>query len=161
LTIVNRPFPIDNSSGACTPAASHPANASSGTLTAEEWQDNLFRLSNPVSAVSSALRSLCALLFHGFPCPAFPLRFLCSPSSPADDFASTLGVELFARFPELSLKISDMSLHCIRSYSRSGASCEGRVANNSLLHPSSLLRQTPDGHSHNSPLAPRFSSTFL
>ncbi len=102
-------------------AASHPANASSGTLTAEEWQDNLFRLSNPVSAVSSALQSLCSLLFHGFPCPAFLLRFLCSPSSPADGYHPHLGSSSSLVSPKLSLRISVMSLHCIHSYSRSDA----------------------------------------
>ena len=100
-TIVNRPFTIDNSSGACTPAASHPANASSGTLTAEEWQDNLFRLSNPVwlSPLHSSRPALSRL-------PAsFPLRFLVQPLQPGGWVTSTLGVELFARSPELSLKI--------------------------------------------------------
>ena len=116
-SMFNRPFTIDNSSGACTPAASHPANASSGTLTAEEWQDNLFRLSNPVwlSPLHSSRPALSRL-------PAsFPLRFLVQPLQPGGWVTSTLGVELFARSPELSLKISDMSLHCIRSYSRSDA----------------------------------------
>jgi hypothetical protein len=77
-------------SGACTPAASHPANASSGTLTAEEWQDNLFRLSNPVWL--SPLPDVSASV------PAHFAFTPCSPSSPADGFASTFGVELFAHF---------------------------------------------------------------
>ena len=79
-------------------AASHPANASSGTLTAEEWQDNLLSMFQscfgcllcfPVALCSPRFTVSCQTA-------GFPHRFLCSPFSLADGFASALGVEHYA-----------------------------------------------------------------